>query len=311
MVGNLAWLAAAAAGAFVLALVIYSRSMRREREAFIAGREKAESKSYGELRKDYKEAIRALERSSDWRGTVVIDIIHDISDSVAGRDRLPSRISYDQAFDIAERIRSAKGHPIAVVLHTLGGYAFPSEMIAQALKNYKGRTNAYIPYVAMSGGTAIALATDTIFMGPDAALGPIDAQYHGFPAEAYSRLMREKPKEKIDDTTLLISYMVEQRERDARERALELINHNHIDRTDRKKLISALMDGTLHHGARISRDAAEKLGVKVVKTCPKEVYTLVDSRLRMLNKVEERAAEEHGLLGQNAATATPDNPPLH
>lgn len=310
MVGDYGWLAAAAVAAFVLSFVVYSRSLRRQREEFIASRDKAEAKSYAELRKDYKEAIRALERSSDWRGTVVIDIIHDISDSIAGRDRLPSRISYDQAFDIAERIRSAKGHPIAVVLHTLGGYAFPSEMIAQALKNYKGKKATYIPYVAMSGGTAIALATDTIFMGPDAALGPIDAQYHGFPAEAYSRLMREKPKEKIDDTTLLISYMVEQRERDARERALDLVNHNHIDKTDRKKLISALMDGTLHHGSRISRDMAEKLGVKVVKACPKEVYTLVDSRLRMLNKVEERAAEEHRLIGQNAQSQ-PDNPPLH
>lgn len=304
MVGNLAWLAAAAAGAFVLALVIYSRSMRREREAFIAGREKAESKSYGELRKDYKEAIRALERSSDWRGTVVIDIIHDISDSVAGRDHLPSRISYDQAFDIAERIRSAKGHPIAVVLHTLGGYAFPSEMIAQALKNYKGRTNAYIPYVAMSGGTAIALATDEIYMGPDAALGPIDAQYHGFPAEAYKRLIKDKPAEKIDDATLLISYMVEQRDKDARERALALIHKNH--KQDEKKLMEALMDGKFHHGSRISRDDAETLGIRVKKACPASIYTLVDSRLRMLNKVEERAAEEHGLLPQSVAPPSGD-----
>jgi ClpP class serine protease len=294
-----AGLAAIGAIAIVLSFILYERSMRRVREEMIANREKLEAKSYGELFKDYKKAVLALER--DWRGTVVIDIIHDITDKWSGRDKLPVRISYEQAFEVAERIRTAKGHPIAIILHTLGGYAFPSEMIAQALKNYSGRKIAYVPYVAMSGGTAIALATDEIHMGTGAALGPIDAQYHGFPAEAYSRLIKEKSIDRIDDATLLISYMVEQREKDARERAFELMNPRHIkDKNDRMKVVNALMDEALHHGSRISADAAKKLGIEVVKGCPKEVYTLVDSRLRMLKKVEEKAAEDDTLLGQSA-----------
>jgi ClpP class serine protease len=298
--GEYAGLAAIGAVAIILSIVLYQRSMRRQRDDMIASREKLEAKSYSELLKDYKKAALSIER--DWRGTVVIDIIHDITDKWAGRDKLPVRISYEQAFEIAERIRSAKGHPIAVILHTLGGYAFPSEMIAQALKNYKGRKTAYVPYVAMSGGTAIALATDEIHMGPDAALGPIDAQYHGFPADAYARLIKEKSKDQIEDSTLLISYMVEQREKDARDRAFELMNPRHIkDKNDPKKVISALMDESTHHGSRISADAAKKLGIEVVKGCPKEVYTLVDSRLRMLKKVEEKAVTEDDLLSQSAA----------
>jgi ClpP class serine protease len=298
--GEYAGLAAIVAGALVLSIVLYNRAARQKREEFIAGLEKLGAKSYSDLQKDYKNAVRAIERS--WRGTVVIDVVHDISESLTGRDKLPVRISYEQAFEIAERIRSAKGHPIAVILHTLGGYAFPSEMIAQALKNFKGRKTAYVPYVAMSGGTAIALATDEIHMGPDAALGPIDAQYHGFPADAYARLIKEKSKDRIDDSTLLISYIVEQREQDARERAFELMNPRHIkDKSDPKKVINALMDESKHHGSRISADAAEKLGIRVARSCPKEVYTLVDSRLRMLKKVEEKAVEEHSLLNQSAA----------
>ncbi len=298
--GGYAGLAVIGAIAIILAIALYGRFMRRSREDMIADREKLEAKSYGELLKDYKNAVRAIER--DWRGTVVIDIVHDITDKWAGRDKLPVRISYEQAFEVAERIRSAKRRPIAVILHTLGGYAFPSEMIAQALKHYPGRKTAYVPYVAMSGGTAIALATDEIHMGPDAALGPIDAQYHGFPADAYARLIKEKSKDRIDDSTLLISYMVEQREKDARDRAVELMNPRHIkDKHDPKKVVNALMDESLHHGSRISADAARKLGIEVVKGCPKEVYALVDSRLRMLKKVEEKAAEEDSLLGQSAA----------
>lgn len=298
--GEYAGLAALIAGALMLSVVLYNRAARQKREDFIADLQKLESKSYSELQKDYKNAVRAIERS--WRGTVVIDVIHDISESLTGRDKLPVRISYEQAFEIAERIRSAKGHPIAIILHTLGGYAFPSEMIAQALRHYKGRKTAYVPYVAMSGGTAIALSADEIHMGPDAALGPIDAQYHGFPAEAYARLIQEKSKDRIDDTTLLISYIVEQREKDARDRAFELMNPRHIkDKSDPKRVINALMDESKHHGSRISADAAEKLGIRVARSCPKEVYTVVDSRLRMLKKVEEKAAAEHSLLQQSAA----------
>ncbi len=297
--GEYAGLAAIIAGALILSVVLYNRQARQKRDEFIANLEKLESKSYDDLRKDYKKAVRAIENS--WRGTVVIDVIHDISESLTGRDKLPVRISYEQAFEIAERIRAAKGHSIAVILHTLGGYAFPSEMIALALKNFKGRKTAYVPYVAMSGGTAIALATDEIYMGPDAALGPIDAQYHGFPADAYARLIKEKSKDRIDDSTLLISYIVEQREKDARDRAFELMNPRHIkDKNDPKKVINALMDESKHHGSRISADAAEKLGIRVARNCPKEVYTLVDLRLRMLKKVEEKAAEERGLLDQSA-----------
>ncbi|MGQ0741794.1 MAG: SDH family Clp fold serine proteinase [Alphaproteobacteria bacterium] len=296
--GEFAWLAAAGAAALAVSLFIYERLSRREVEERIARRESLDAKSYADLLKDYKDALRNMERRS---GAVVIDIIHDISDRWTGRDKLPSRLSYEQAFEVAERIRSAKRRPITLILHTLGGYAFPSEMIAQALKNYPGWKIAYVPYVAMSGGTAIALATDEVHMGPDAALGPIDSQYHGFPAEAYNRLLQEKSKDNIDDATLLISYMVEQHERDARERAQELINPRHIkDRRDPKSLVNALMDGTLHHGSRISADEAKKLGIEIVKSCPPEVYAVVDTRLRMLKKVDEKAATNEPLLGQTA-----------
>lgn len=300
--GEYAGLAAIGAIAIILSIVLYQRSIRREREDMIASREKLEAKSYIELQKDYRNAIRNIERN--WRGAVVIDLINDISEHREGRDRLPVRISYEIAFEVAERIRSAKKRPIVVILHTLGGYAFPSEMIAQALKNYPGRKTAYVPYVAMSGGTEIALATDTVHMGPDAALGPIDAQYFGFPAAAYKWLVGEskKSKDHIDDSTLLLSYMIEQREKDARERAFTLLNDHHKkDKQDKYKVIDALMDETKHHGSRISADAAEKLGIRVARSCPKEVYTLVDSRLRMLKKVEEKAAAEHSLLQQSAA----------
>ncbi len=46
-------------------------------------------------------------------------------------------------------------------------------MIANAIKLHPAGKDSYVPYVAMSGGTVIALATDKIHMGKDAFLGPI------------------------------------------------------------------------------------------------------------------------------------------
>ena len=292
---QLVFLAAIAAAFFVAVAIgrLVRNRLSEERENSILEREKLESKNYAALAADYKNAKRKLERSHSLRGTRVIPIIHDISDGFIGRDGLPKRISFEEAFEVVEQIRTTRNAPIAIVLHTMGGYTFPTEMIAGALKAHTGHKVAYVPYIAMSGGTVIALATEKVFMGKGAALGPIDTQYFGpWPADAFKRLLEEKPKDKISDEVLMASYVVEKYEQTARERACKLLHPNHHRKNPACKVTDQLINGGLSHGERITAKDATDLGITVSNECPPEVYQLVDTRLRMLKKADEKKASD-------------------
>jgi membrane-bound ClpP family serine protease len=177
---------------------------------------------------------------------------------------------------------------LLVILHTLGGYSFPSEMIANAIKNHPDRKFACVPYVAMSGGTVIALATDKIHMGKDAFLGPIDTQYRGFPAAAFDQLRKDKHPDAIGDEVLLTSYSVDQHMKKAKERALNVLNPNHQVKDDKEFVVRELMAAGRHHAEPISAKEAKDLHINVDTQLPDDVNTLVDARLGMLRTFVDR-----------------------
>lgn len=70
-----------------------------------------------------------------------------------------------------------------LVLHTPGGDLAATEAIVKYLKDCFGRDIcAFIPQMAMSGGTMIACSCKEIWMGRQSSLGPTDPQFRGVPA---------------------------------------------------------------------------------------------------------------------------------
>ena len=70
-----------------------------------------------------------------------------------------------------------------LILHTPGGDFSATESIVDYLRSMFGTNiRAIIPQIAMSGGTMIACACESIVMGKQSSLGPVDPQYRGFPA---------------------------------------------------------------------------------------------------------------------------------
>lgn len=258
-----------ALAAFIIHGAFRSSENRKRRLEF----EKALSSSRDDYAKAYASARSKL--GERWN---IIEIIHDLSPYSLGPAGLPAEITFEQAFEIVRQIRAAQGAPIAIVIHTMGGYSFPSDMIAKALVEHKGRKVTLVPYTAMSGGTLIALATEEVFMGSAAALGPIDTQYWGWPASAYTHLKQAKSLDKIDDSNIMRSYLAEKFEETAVSRAKSRINAKH-----RASVGDELTTGGRYHGDPISAEEAKKLGINVAdKGCPKDAFTLVDAKLRML-----------------------------
>jgi ATP-dependent protease ClpP protease subunit len=70
-----------------------------------------------------------------------------------------------------------------LILHTPGGDAAATESIVDYLRQMFGTNiRAFVPQLAMSAGTMIALSCNEIVMGKHSNLGPIDPQINGLPA---------------------------------------------------------------------------------------------------------------------------------
>jgi hypothetical protein len=249
-----------------------------------ARRIRDEGRSHGEAAGDYVKALRKLENKIN---ATVVDIIDDMGDVAEGRDNAPTYINFETAMTALSRIRSAQDGPIVVVLHTLGGYSLAAEMIGAALHAHKGKVVAYVPYVAMSAGTMVALACEAVHLGKHAALGPIDAHLGPFAVDDFAKLLKEKtPKSSIGDQTLLLAYQAERYQKVADARACALIHKKHKPDGDNDcRVVVALMKSQMPHDMRIDYQHAKRIGVNVEESCPEEVYNLVEARIQMISAV--------------------------
>ncbi len=240
-------------------------------------------RTYAQAEKDYERAKTKLERDNN---IFVIDFVHDMSERHRSRDIAHQHIEFEQAFRVIRELREVTG-PVAIVLHTFGGYSLASEMIASAIKAHRNSTVAYVPYVAFSGGTVIALASRKINMGKNAALGPIDTQFYGFSGALYDQLVKGKSPDAISDEVFLLALEARLGWKDSIERAIELVHGVH--RRSGDDSIRNLATGLIPHDQRILPHRAKELGFQIHEECPEEVYELVDAKLQMLKNADREA----------------------
>lgn len=82
------------------------------------------------------------------------------------------------AEDVLEAMEQLPGDEITLVLHTMGGCVTSCVLIANALRKF-GRSTAVVPYMAISGGTLIALNAQHLQMGRSASLSAVDPILNG------------------------------------------------------------------------------------------------------------------------------------
>ena len=85
------------------------------------------------------------------------------------------------AEDVLEAMVQLGGDEVTLVLHTSGGCVASCVLIANALREFRAST-AIVPYMAMSGGTLIALNADRLEMGASASLSAVDPVIGGIRA---------------------------------------------------------------------------------------------------------------------------------
>jgi len=166
------------------------------------------------------------------------------------------------------------GTPIDIVLHTPGGLVLASVQIARAIQRHPGRVTVFVPHLAMSGGTLIALAADEIVLCPHAMLGPIDPQIGGFPAASLLKVSREKPIAEIDDQTLILADIGAKATRQVA-RVCSQILRRQMDEKAAEALATTLTNGQWTHDYPIDAEEAAGLGLRVATAMPEEIVELM------------------------------------
>ena len=93
-----------------------------------------------------------------------------------------------------------------LILHTPGGETGATESLVDYLRSICGSDiRAFVPQLALSGGTIIACGCKEIYMGKHSSLGPIDPQIGGIPAHgAIEEFERARDEIKADPDNFLV-----------------------------------------------------------------------------------------------------------
>jgi ClpP class serine protease len=219
--------------------------------------------------------VRLMHRLEKQRGSRVILLVHrQETISFLG---LPI-YRYIDVNDAEEVIRAIhltdEEVPIDLVVHTPGGLLLASLQIARAMKARKGKVTVFVPHLAMSGGTLLALAADEIVMDTHAVLGPIDPQVGEYPAASVVKAVKAKPVAEVDDKTLVLLDVAEKALQQIRSEVAELFaDRLPAEKADR--LAETLTQGTWTHDHPIGLKHAQALGLPVRSEMPSEFYQLM------------------------------------
>jgi ClpP class serine protease len=221
-----------------------------------------------------RERKERLARLQSRRKSRVIAVIH--REEMTPGFPFPTRgfIRQDDAEHVLAAIRATSPtKPLDIILHTPGGVVMHALQIARAIKAHKGRKTVFVPHLAMSGGTLIALAADEIVMSEHAVLGPIDPQIAGAPAASWLKIVRDKPIAAVHDQTLLLADVSQKVLDQMRKQACELMQGNYSH--DGSCAISDLLaSGKWSHDYPITVPEAKELGLNVSTAMPPDVIDL-------------------------------------
>lgn len=259
---------------------------------FMSQRAKAQAKIIRRTLQTKEEATRGANLAlqslqGQFHRPIVLELINDITFDDTGRGA-KKQVDIEAAIQILGSLKdAAENQPVEIVLHTVGGWSIAAEMIANAIKNRKGSTKAYVPYIAMSAGTMIAMACKEVHLGKDAFLGPVDGQLAGFPLSSFRRLKDEKRPENMDEEWLLLSYKAEKWRLDEVQKASNLINEEHKKFNNGSpmcRVVEELVAKEMSHDTLLGFKAVKDMGMNVKEGCPSAVYELVDQRIDAIRK---------------------------
>lgn len=164
--------------------------------------------------------------------------------------------------------------PLDIILHTPGGLVLASVQIARAIRAHPAPVRVFVPHMAMSGGTLIALAADEVVMCEHSVLGPVDPQIKQNPAASIIKTVEEKPIAEIDDQTLIDADVARKAVVQLKDTVAKILPEGMAPDV-KDGLVDALTSGKWTHDYPILVEDAQALGVNVSIAMPEAVLELM------------------------------------
>ncbi|MBI5798368.1 MAG: ATP-dependent Clp protease proteolytic subunit [Candidatus Yonathbacteria bacterium] len=163
----------------------------------------------------HKELSPILQRIADENKVVLLSFIAPFGgkrispyDTQDASIRVAEELGVDKAVNDIKTLLKENGFSgdpnLFLLLNSPGGYVSSFYIVSKIIRNNFGHISVFVPNVAASGGTLLALAGNEIVMGEMSRLSPIDTQvsYRGetVSAQTYSRAL-EKFEDYFKDKT--------------------------------------------------------------------------------------------------------------
>lgn len=211
-----------------------------------------------------------LDRLEAKRGSRVIAIIH--RENMA-RDRLDA-VDLEDALTAIRK--TPKDRPLDVIIHSPGGWISCAQQIARAIKAHPAKTTVFVPYFALGSTSFMAFAADEVVMSQHAALSPVDPFVAYGSASSVLAGLKNKPVDRISDTTLIYADFAKKLLDETRRVTCELM-HEGKEHCGACRMADELVSGKSYSWRAISPIAAKELGMRVSIAMPTEVYDLIRS----------------------------------
>jgi ClpP class serine protease len=157
-----------------------------------------------------------------------------------------------------------------IILHSIGGFNLPVQLIARAIKAHRGETTVFVPHYAHDISTLIALAADKIVMGPAASMSYLEPD-----DEVLSKVVQQKGLRRVADETLLKLSVAKLHARELRAFITE-ITAGRV-RGSQAKLLQALTGGKASPWDPLTVPAAQQMGLPVTTDMPASIFRLIQA----------------------------------
>lgn len=229
---------------------------------------------------------RIIELADEEEATLIAFIAPYISVRVSPVEKHRATISIPDEFGVEaliKNLREADTDKAYLLVNTLGGGMSSAYKIARVIRKTFDQITTFVPHIAASGGTLLALTGDKIVMGPMSHLTPLDVQISykdtSISAHASMRFLTRASEwfEKLQPgeapypykalTDKLDPFILEEWDGAvgmAIEYASEILDMAGYD--DSKKLAEFLVEHFPNHQYVITPDEATKIGLEVERS---------------------------------------------
>ena len=179
---------------------------------------------------------------------------------------------------------------INIVLHCRGGDISSSDAIINILHLHNGIINIYIPMIAYSAASMIALCGDNIYMNNYALISPVDPQIdfgneeeeNMGPVKSYIKIVRNKGIKNLDSNFLLKYYECKSLYEDNLRNMRKILLRKH-SRSVVNNLVKNLGYGIYPHEKQFNIDDLNDLGLKINIPVPKNIMNIYDCLLKFMD----------------------------